>query len=345
MATKRLLALSIVVLMLFATASCNSNTDPNVSASGSSPQTSVSNGSANGAQPVAIKAAMVSVMRGGGFWGPIEEGWLAACEEFGWEGAYLVPSSESRTEQLELVETAMTQGYNVIALPIADPDLWRDTLGRAREQGVTIIGVTSDAPGLVHGYVGSNYEQQGKEFAQMLASLASADGVDTLNIITFQSELGHVSQTTSRDSFLASLEEIFDGTVNVVAMDASGGNGAIAQDKLNAYYLANPDMNACMPIDGGGMTGTNAFIQEHELEFKFYNISQDGTPPALQLLKDGVITATYALDTYMLGYACADLARKIVNGEPFDYLTATPQTWITRENVDAYAAAMGVELR
>lgn len=291
-----------------------------------------------------IKAAMIATLKGGTFWGPIEEGWMAACADYGWEGTYLTPTTDSRSELLELVETCMTQGYKVLAFPISDPTLWTDTLTRAREQGVTVIGVTSDAPGLLDAYVGADYTLTGVMYAEKFAELANADGVEELNLVTFQVDLAHTAQTMTRDGFIECMQEKFNGTLNVIAMDASETNAALTQDKLNAYYLAHPELNMAFCVDGAAMLGTGLFVQEMGLENQFYCMGADDTIDSLKMLRDGVYTIIHMLDLYGLGYSCAEVAMQERAGIEHEYCIPIPSFWIEKEGLDTYCAEKGIAL-
>ena len=58
-----------------------------------------------------VKAYAVTVMSGGAAWGRFEDGFMEACEELGWEGHYLAPSTANDyTAMVQLTETALNDG-------------------------------------------------------------------------------------------------------------------------------------------------------------------------------------------------------------------------------------------
>ena len=57
-----------------------------------------------------VKAYAVTVMSGGAAWGRFEDGFMEACEELGWEGHYLAPSTANDvTAMVQLTETALNE--------------------------------------------------------------------------------------------------------------------------------------------------------------------------------------------------------------------------------------------
>ena len=63
-----------------------------------------------------VKAYAVTVMSGGAAWGRFEAGFMEACEELGWEGHYLAPSTANDyTAMVQLTETALNDGADVLA--------------------------------------------------------------------------------------------------------------------------------------------------------------------------------------------------------------------------------------
>lgn len=83
-------------------------------------------------------------MSGGAAWGRFEAGFLEACEELGWEGHYLAPSTANDyTAMVQLTETALNDGADVLAVCVSDTGLFQEVLQRAKDAGVTLIGAAA----------------------------------------------------------------------------------------------------------------------------------------------------------------------------------------------------------
>ena len=91
-----------------------------------------------------VKAYAVTVMSGGAAWGRFEDGFMEACEELGWEGHYLAPSTANDyTAMVQLTETALNDGADVLAVCVSDTGLFQEVLQRAKDAGVTLIGAAA----------------------------------------------------------------------------------------------------------------------------------------------------------------------------------------------------------
>ena len=81
-----------------------------------------------------VKAYAVTVMSGGAAWGRFEDGFMEACEELGWEGHYLAPSTANDyTAMVQLTETALNDGADVLAVCVSDTGLFQEVLQRAKD--------------------------------------------------------------------------------------------------------------------------------------------------------------------------------------------------------------------
>ena len=119
-----------------------------------------------------VKAYAVTVMSGGAAWGRFEEGFMEACEELGWEGHYLAPSTANdATAMVQLTETALNDGADVLAVCVSDTGLFQEVLQRAKDAGVTVIGVAAGVEEDMSALVGTDAVQLGVNTADTLVKL------------------------------------------------------------------------------------------------------------------------------------------------------------------------------
>ena len=119
-----------------------------------------------------VKAYAVTVMSGGAAWGRFEAGFLEACEELGWEGHYLAPSTANDyTAMVQLTETALNDGADVLAVCVSDTGLFQEVLQRAKDAGVTLIGAAAGLEGYTSALVGTDAAQLGANTADTLVKL------------------------------------------------------------------------------------------------------------------------------------------------------------------------------
>ncbi len=328
----RVLAMLLAAVMVLSLAGCgqNSNKDGGNASSGDDK----------------IKAVMISVMSGGTYWGPIEEGWLDTCESYGWHGEYWVPVQvNSQTEMIELAESAITQGFKILCVCGTDENMWSDVLTRAKEAGCIVIGVAADMPNLEEFCVGPEYYTLGYMSGSYLAKLMNRDGVEEANVFTIQTAFSGngTGQDAQRQGFLDGVKDTFNGPVNDLGMDTCDSSASVAQDKLNAMYLIHPEMNCYGGLETYAMVAGGSFVEEHGLQHHFYLGSPDASVENLQLLLDGVFMSGGQLDCYGEGAACAENAKIILEGGTVEqHYIPVPYINYDATNLREYLDKLGV---
>jgi simple sugar transport system substrate-binding protein len=91
-----------------------------------------------------VTVAMVTHGDGGSFWSVAKKGAEAAAEDLGVTLRYS-ESNNDPEEQAQLIETAVTEGVDGIAVSAPNPDAIRDALATATEAGIPIITLNSGA--------------------------------------------------------------------------------------------------------------------------------------------------------------------------------------------------------
>ena len=123
----------------------------------------------------ATKVYQIAVMSGGAAWGQCERGFLTACEELGWDGQYLAPqTANSYTDMVNLTETAITNGADIIMPCVSDDDVFSDVLTRAQEQDIIVIGL-ADGSAECDTTIGTDPVNLGRNAAEALVR-AVGDG-------------------------------------------------------------------------------------------------------------------------------------------------------------------------
>ncbi|NLB89903.1 MAG: substrate-binding domain-containing protein [Clostridiales bacterium] len=289
-----------------------------------------------------IKCYAVTVMSGGAAWGRFEEGFNEMCAQLGWEGHYLAPSNANDgTAMVQLAETALNNGADVLLVCPLEPDLFSEVLGRAKEKGVTVIGVAAGLEGYIEALVGTDSESLGFNTAEALVEIA---GDTPIKVAVGQTMLSSTLQNEQVDAFLSKLEEIAPDA-EVLDRYEMNSNASIAADKLSALYVANPGLNASVSFDSYVGMGAASFVGDYGIADKFFAIGIDDGAEILLCIKDGTLDATIAQQWYEIGKRSVDVAYQIrVEGKTLDYNQGVPTVIIYPDDVDAYAEANGIEL-
>lgn len=288
-----------------------------------------------------VKIVTIGVQSGGSYWGNIEKGFTEACEELGWEGDYWTPQNAGNdSEMVQLAENALTQGYDAICMEINDLDMYGDVISRAKEDGVKLISLTDVGEENCDAFVGIDSYASGYSQGEKIAEFAKQLEYDSINYVTLMSTTDNASQLKNRQG----IAENFDGEVNEIDIAATDSNAATAQDKLSAFYLANPDLNAVASVDLYAALGAAQFVDENGLEGKFIATGLELTADAFNRVLDGDLMATSSVDSVGIGKNFCYVAQKILNGEDYDYSNPAEKIWVLPDEVESYCAENGIEL-
>ena len=288
-----------------------------------------------------VKAYAVTVMSGGAAWGRFEVGFMEACEELGWEGHYLAPSTANDyTAMVQLTETALNDGADVLVVCVSDTGLFQEVLQRAKDAGVTLIGAAAGVEEYMSALVGTDAVQLGANTADTLVELM---GDKPIYVAAGQTLLSNEVQNIQVQAFIDHLAEIRPDAV-VVDRFENNSVASTAADKLSALYIANPELNAVVSFDSYVGIGAASFISDYGIEDDFYGIGIDDGAEVLLCIKNDTLDATIAQQWYEIGKQCVKVAEQVRNGEEVEYDQGIPTIAILPEDVDAHAAEAGISL-
>lgn len=290
----------------------------------------------------ALKVYQISVMSGGAAWGQDEKGFLAACEELGWDGQYLAPSAANVVSDIvNLTETAITNGADIIMPCVTDPDIFADVLKRAKEQGIIVIGLAAGDEELCDAMVGTDPANLGKNAAEALVRAVDED--EPIRVCTMQTQLTNTGQNNQRQAFEDRLMELRPDA-EIISYEECDSSATKAVDRLSALYLANPELNGVVSFDSYAGLGGAAFVEEKGLQGKFHVIGIDDAPEILRAIQAGTMDCTVAQMWYDIGYQSVQLAKAIYEGGEYKYDNGIGTSIIFPEDVDAWVETYGIDM-
>lgn len=290
-----------------------------------------------------LKVYQISVMSGGAAWGQDEKGFYAACEELGWDGQYLAPqSANAYTEMVNLTETAITNGADIIMPCVTDPDMFADVLTRAKEAGVVVIGLAAGDGGIsCDAEIGTDPQSLGENAAEALVKAIPEE--EPINVCTMQTQLTQASQNVQRQAFEDKLKELRPDA-NVISYEECDSSASKAVDKLSALYLAHPELNGVVSFDSYAGLGGAAFVEEKGLQGQFHVIGIDDAPEILRAIQAGTMDCTVAQMWYDIGYESVYLAKTIYEGGEYEYTNGIGTSIIFTEDVDEWVKTYNIDM-
>ncbi len=359
---KKITALLLTAALVFTLTACGSASDtPAGAAADTGTETSAGEEtSAEEGEPAAVrndvdytgitdvKIALIGETSGGNFWGNIEQGFTDAAASRGWESVYWAPADAETGDAgvLDLAETALIQGYNVIAANMVDISIFEDFLNRAKEAGVLVLDFNNN-PGeeYVVAQVGIDSYESGRQQGEKIAQFATEQGLEEINYVSMSIASSNIAQQTVKSGVLDSLAENYGGEVNELGEGESESNAATAQDAIGALFIAHPETNVIICCDMYSAVGAASYIEENGLQGQVIACGLSLDEDALRRVKSGALSATSSVDTvYMGGEQLCGVVEQIIGGEEYEYKNFPPKIWVMPEEVDAYAAEHGINI-
>lgn len=288
-----------------------------------------------------ISATFVGLMQGGAAWGQTEAGFYAACEELGWDGQYVAPSTPNDTTvMVELTETALTNGADVLIGVYFSADIFGDVLKPAFEDGVYVATTNAYiSPDYQNFWIGTDPDGMGITQAKTLAELA---GDEEVCVVYMQTE---ATSETQNQQFAAFSDYLKDyPNITVFGQEFCDSNEITAAEKIANLVKANPQINACVCADGNGCIGVANYVDENSVQDDFISVGIDDAADILNYVTSGALDCTIAQDFYAMGYESCMMIKALMDGETVEFDNDSGSVVIRAEDVETYAAEKGIAL-
>jgi ABC-type sugar transport system substrate-binding protein len=227
------LLMALVAMLLFAVAACSSEGGKQEE------EQAATGGGGQAASTPRIKVAMVThAVAGDTFWDIIQKGAKAAAEKDNVEFLYSADPDAGR--QAQLVQTAIDQKVNGIAVTLAKPDALKDVVKKAVAAGIPVVSFNAGE---------TEYKEMGllAHFGQneQLAGEAAGEQLNTMGVkkvICVLQEQGHVGL----EARCGGLKKTFNGqTENLFAQ---GANLPQFQSTITSKLQADKSIDAVVTL-------------------------------------------------------------------------------------------------
>lgn len=218
-----------------------------------------------------FKISMVLPSGAGAAWGTTKSYFEKTAQEIGWEYEFLAPisgPSASTAEQIALAEGAVTKGTDCLVGIFYEADQYADLLKRAHENGIFIIGVvvkrdeTTEEDALFDMFIGFDAASVWALHADNLNGLMPEDAAINVTEVA-----GQMSDNYARQigNFIEYFQEIHPAGVTDLGFLPNEQQVQTTTEKLNAQYLAHPEMNAIVGMDMSVALGSHQFLKDYKL--------------------------------------------------------------------------------
>jgi ribose transport system substrate-binding protein len=241
------------------------------------------------------------------------------------------PASPDQLKQKEILESAITQRVDGIAISSLNGDFLTETINKAIDAGIPVVTWDSDAPkSKRYAFYGVDDFASGKIMGDEAIKLLGGKGkvaiITSVGATNLQRRLDGVKESLTKAPGIQIVEvyDIKEDTVRCAELIATG---------TNRY----PDLAAWISVGGWPVFTRNGTAAVDPAKTKF--ISFDTIQPALDLLREGKVAVLLGQKYFGWGSESVKLLYDIKHGKmPPQPVIDSGVDVVTKENVDDYQA-------
>nr|WP_306238553.1 autoinducer 2 ABC transporter substrate-binding protein [Ornithinimicrobium sp. HY1745] len=301
----RRLAAATALLLLAACSQTQSTTPGGENESSSAPPPVAGDG---------VSVAFVSQIEGIPYFNGMKAGGERAAEDLGISYTQTGPATTNSAEQLKILDSLVTQGYDAIAVSPLDPNSINNSIAEARAAGVAIATSDADAP-----------DSERQVFVSQATDEAlGATAMDELaNAVGGSGEYGIISggaDTATFNNWIAAIEA--QAAAEYPDMELVGGvryttDTANALAEAENLMTAFPDIKGIIAVPSTAVPGVGQAVQNQgkigEVAVTGFGSPQTAGP----FLDTGAMTSTVLWDVDKLGYLTVWALNELAEGREF----------------------------
>jgi ribose transport system substrate-binding protein len=241
------------------------------------------------------------------------------------------PASADQLKQKEILESAITQRVDGIAISALNGDFLTDTINKAIDAGIPVVTWDSDAPkSKRYAFYGVDDLASGRILGEQTIRLLNGKGkvamITSLGATNLQRRLDGAREALAKAPGIQIVEvfDIKEDVVHCAELIAAG---------TNRY----PDLGAWVSVGGWPVFTRNATASIDPSKTKV--ISFDTIQPALDLLREGKVAVLLGQKYFGWGSETVKMLYDIKHGKmPAQQVIDSGVDVVTKDNVDDYAA-------
>ncbi|MDC3418231.1 substrate-binding domain-containing protein [Aquibacillus salsiterrae] len=282
---------------------------------------------------------MVTFQVGIDYWKRALKGFEDAAEALNVSVEYRGATQYDVNEEITVLEQVIARKPAGIAVSTMDPKALNPVINKAVEAGIPVVMFDADAPdSKAYSFLGTNNYNAGVEAAKKMAELLGGKG--EVGVVTQLSQLNHQERTQGfKDTIFRDYPDM-----EVVSIKSGRGDQLeskqVTEDMLEQY----PELKGVFATEANGGVGVGQAVKDNQIMDSVKIISFDTDKGTLDMIDEGIISATLAQGTWKMGYWSLQflfhLNKGIVedeeNGSPLPNYLDTGVTIVTEENVDDF---------
>lgn len=347
---KKLSALALALMMVFALTACGGNggskdttaapaADTTAAAAteanaGADAETTAAAAAANASgEPMHI--TLITMDQMDVHWVKLEKAAKAKVEELQAAGKnieyeWLAPEKKDNAQQIQQIETAINNGADVIIISVNDSTACNDALQAALDKGIKLIYVDATASLEASATFATDNFAAGKIAGEEMLKYLADNKVEEGTIGLVSAQAGVQSCIDRVDGFVSAFE---GSKFEMSEVQYSDGDASKAQELTNA--LINDGVIAVYGANDGATTGAGNAVKEANANGKnILCVGFDNSSSNRGLVKDGCLLAFMAQNPNVMGEKSIEAAVALLEGETLTETSVdTGVSVVTKDNV------------
>ncbi|WP_312242291.1 sugar ABC transporter substrate-binding protein [Pantoea sp.] len=237
------------------------------------------------------------------------------------------------SQQLQQVQNFIGQGVDAIIVNPVDTNAVKPIMDQASRANVPLIFVNRRPAAELTGkmaYVGSDSELAGRLQMEALAKAMNGKG----NVAILLGDLANESTRERTKGVEAVVAKYPD--IKIIQKQTAKFMRNDAVDVVSNWMTAGDDINAIASNNDEMAIGALQALGKNSNKVLIAGV--DGTPDALQMIKNGKMVATVFQDAQGQGEGAVQTAVKLANGQEVQKVVDIPYQLITKENYQQFAS-------
>ena len=265
----------------------------------------------------------VAFSTGRPFWQEAEAGFRDAAKEMSVKFELTGPPTFSPDEQLAAFQQAVSQKPSGILLAASTPELFREPINSAIDQGIPVICIDADSPESKRIlYIGTDNFGAGEESGRRMGDLLKGKG--NVVVVTVLGQFNLAERLRGVEEAL----KTFPGVKITQSVDIKG-DPRVAYDSICTLTQSEDKLDGIICLEASGGAGTADALRRFDLSGKIPIMAFDTDPKTLDWIEYGAINATVVQKPYVMSYYglkfLNDLYNKAIH--EFEDSKTAPDTW------------------
>ncbi len=230
------------------------------------------------------------------YWQEAKAGFFDSARTLGVKADFVGPDTYSPDDELAAFQKAVSQHPSGILVSPTRPDLFKDAINDAIQQGIPVICIDSDAPDSKRlMFVGTDNLNAGEQSARQMAQFLK--GAGNVVVITIPGQL-------NLDERLHGVQEVLKEypKIKITRTIDDKGDPGKADDEISSLVEHKEKIDGILCLEASGGDGAASALHRLNMEGKYPIVAMDKSPATLDWISKHIITATIAQKPYTMAY-------------------------------------------